>query len=288
MKASGEQTLFRGRCVRVGAFRRFPWDPPFRDTGPIGGYLLVFPRTPVVITHAGAAPVLADASRVMLYNQGQEYTRRSVGGRGDECDTFAFDPALVVDAVRERDARVEDRRDRPFTTTHAPVDPATYLLQRRVFEHVARAEKVDAAFVEEAALHLLARAVAATSPPRSRDARASTRRAHAELAEACRHVLARHLDEPMSLDRLARTVDASPFHVARVFRRETGVTLHAHRRDLRLAASLEQVLACDDLARVAVDLGFATHSHFTSEFRRVFGVTPSAFRGGAAPKRARS
>jgi AraC-like DNA-binding protein len=32
-----------------------------------------------------------------------------------------------------------------------------------------------------------------------------------------------------------------------------------------------------DLTRIALDLGFSSHSHFTAAFRRHFGLTPSAF-----------
>ena len=35
-----------------------------------------------------------------------------------------------------------------------------------------------------------------------------------------------------------------------------------------------------DLAELAVELGFADHSHFSNSFRRILGVPPSAVRGG--------
>jgi AraC family transcriptional regulator len=35
-----------------------------------------------------------------------------------------------------------------------------------------------------------------------------------------------------------------------------------------------------DLTEVAMDLGFADHSHFSNSFRRVLGVPPSAVRSG--------
>jgi AraC-like DNA-binding protein len=33
-----------------------------------------------------------------------------------------------------------------------------------------------------------------------------------------------------------------------------------------------------DLRGLAASLGFSSHSHFTSRFRRAFGITPSCFR----------
>jgi len=61
-------------AMQIGRFRCRPDDPKFANSGPIRGWLLVFPRTSVWIRHAGKSPVLADPSRVMLYNRGQEYT----------------------------------------------------------------------------------------------------------------------------------------------------------------------------------------------------------------------
>ena len=51
---------------------------------------------------------------------------------------------------------------------------------------------------------------------------------------------------------------------------------------LRLHASLEMLRDTSrDLSTIALDLGFADHSHFTMAFRRRFGVTPSGWRGRA-------
>jgi AraC-like DNA-binding protein len=47
----------------------------------------------------------------------------------------------------------------------------------------------------------------------------------------------------------------------------------------RLAHTLDAVLDCgDDLTTIALDAGFASHSHFTARFRSFFGCTPVALR----------
>ncbi|HEY8088446.1 MAG TPA: helix-turn-helix transcriptional regulator [Polyangiaceae bacterium] len=157
-------------------------------------------------------------------------------------------------------------------------------MQRRVVEHLGASARCgrapDPLFVEEAMVRLLSRAArASTSGLPARGAR--VRDDHRALADACRARLAERLDEPLPLTALARSLGVSPYHLARVFRRECGATLHATRNSLRLRTALERVSAGDDLARVAVDLGFASHSHFTALFRRAFGVTPSRFRAGS-------
>ena len=129
-------------------------------------------------------------------------------------------------------------------------------------------------------VRLLGRAADAATAG-SPDRPASIRGDHRALCDACRAHLAAHLGAPLSLTRLARDLGVSPFHLARVFRRETGTTVHATRHALRLRTSLERITAGDDLARVAVELGYASHSHFTARFRRTFGATPSSVRARA-------
>lgn len=83
------------------------------------------------------------------------------------------------------------------------------------------------------------------------------------------------------LGELARLAHISPFHFARLFKISTGLPPHR----FVLARRMEQakrLLACVDIpiATVGRDVGFRTASHFTAAFRRVTGMTPSAYRAG--------
>ena len=71
----------------------------------------------------------------------------------------------------------------------------------------------------------------------------------------------------------------SRFRLCRAFRRATGSTLHAWREERRMRAALAALAdGADDLTRLALDLGYSSHSHFTARFRRTFGRSPSAAR----------
>jgi len=102
---------------------------------------------------------------------------------------------------------------------------------------------------------------------------------HADLALRARAELARHAATSLSVGLVAARLGVSPFHLCRVFREQVGTTLHGYRRDLRLRLALERLetpsLSCSELAYT---LGFSSHSHFTSVFRRHMGETPSAVR----------
>lgn len=92
-------------------------------------------------------------------------------------------------------------------------------------------------------------------------------------------LIAADLGAAHSLKALARELGVSPFHLAHVFRERTGGSVHQYLLQLRVSAALERLANSDEaLSRVALDLGFASHSHFTAVFRRHVGVAPSVAR----------
>jgi AraC-like DNA-binding protein len=92
-------------------------------------------------------------------------------------------------------------------------------------------------------------------------------------------LLAKRLGERITLEEIARALEASPFHLARVFQTQTGVPVHRYLSRLRLRTALDRLEAgARDLTALALELNFSSHSHFTDAFRREFGFTPSNFR----------
>ena len=64
-----------------------------------------------------------------------------------------------------------------------------------------------------------------------------------------------------------------------MFRDSVGTSIYDYVLQERLAHTLDAVLDCgDDLTAIALDAGFASHSHFTTRFRTFFGCTPGALR----------
>lgn len=83
----------------------------------------------------------------------------------------------------------------------------------------------------------------------------------------------------LSLHELAEAASSSPFHLARSFRRRTGLSPHQYRLHLRLAAALAQLDAGErDLAGLAHALGFCRQSHLGALLLREVGVTPGEAR----------
>lgn len=108
--------------------------------------------------------------------------------------------------------------------------------------------------------------------------RSSTSAVRRRLADTARAVLT---DDPASLGLrdVANHVGASPCHLSRVFRAETGMTLTRFRARLRVRLALDRIAAGErDLASLAADLGFADHAHLTRTVRQEVGAPPTAVR----------
>ncbi|CAI8965818.1 AraC family transcriptional regulator [Pseudomonas sp. IT-P74] len=86
------------------------------------------------------------------------------------------------------------------------------------------------------------------------------------------------LAAPPSLEALAATVNLSPFHFARVFRRATGMPPHTWLMQQRIARARALLQSGCLPLEVAMQLGFADQSHLSRQFKQVYGVGPGAYR----------
>ncbi|MEZ5318751.1 MAG: AraC family transcriptional regulator [Vicinamibacterales bacterium] len=280
-QASGiDRLVYRSELVAVGAFRCPADHPLFADSGPIRNHCVVFPRTRARIEPSGHEAFESDRAVVPVYNAGQQYRRRAVNGLADECDYFALTPAAFADVAATAASFGVASPDEGFRVSHVHASVAVYARQRLVFRRAASAGASLA--IDEAVLAMTAEVLRVPGVPRAGGA---ARPAHRALASRTRAALAATVGAPLMLSDLARMVGASPFHLCRVFRAVTGLTIHAYRERLRIAASIDRLEAGDDLSAVALDLGYSSHSHFTAAFRAACGVTPSGWRRLSAPAR---
>ena len=265
--------LLETKTVTVGEFRCPADDPAWHETNCIGDEPhLVFPLTPVVIDQVDKGAVLTTANHTVFYDAGQLYRRRLESELGDQCVFIRLGPRTF-----ERLAGDLLDDDKRLRSIHAPSDRETYL-QRHLLVRRLREGTITTKMAEDVAL-ALARSALSRSRRLSRGRTDRTRIAHRDLAEGTKALIARTFPEPQPLGRLAAALRTSAFHLARVFRTETGFSVGAYQRSLRLRAALERLPTHDEgLTTLALELGFSSHSHFTETFRREFGVAPSALR----------
>ena len=272
--ADPDRIIFESPLVKVGAFRLPAGHPDFEDTGPARNYCFVFPRHACWIEHEGERPFVADATTVPLYNPGRPYRRGLIDPAGDASDWFAIAPAALAEVVSRFDARAAEHPERLFSRGAVNAPAGLFLTQRKIFHHVVGDAPPDALFVEESVLNMLDVVMRQTyGAPATRGERSS-----AALVAGARVHLARTFRGKGGIADVAAAVGTSPFHLCRVFRRETGYSLHRYRTELRLRWSLQPLADGVDILTTALDAGFAHHSHFTMSFRRTFGIPPSMFR----------
>jgi AraC family transcriptional regulator len=246
-------------------------------------HTLVFPRSGVFIKKVSEKDQLvADSTRVLFFNRHETCRFSHPADGGDKCTSIRFQAQPLVDFLQSVHSPVADSPERPFRSSTAVSTSSLALKLHRLRRLILFAQSDNALAIEETCASLLTEALANAGEEHTtelRKNRDSTRKAHRDLVDATRVVLARRFREKLSLAELARAVFSSPFHLARIFRCVTGTTLHHQQNRLRLRCALEHLANGKvDLTMLALDLGFSSHSHFTQAFRSEFCCAPSEFR----------
>jgi AraC-like DNA-binding protein len=251
----------------------------------IGPYpTIAFPRVAVSIKQADRYPVVATPNHVVLYNAHHPYHRQLLDPRGDECEFVSISGPLLDEIVEAAGHHGRQVRQGPFQVSHAPCPSSVYLRQRAVFEQIRSASGMDPLYAEEQYLLLVEEVMRSALNFRTAERQpAAVTSRHREQVAAARRFLARYYCEPLRIEDVAVAADSSDFHLCRIFKRHSGLTVHQFLTQLRLRSSLERLLDTDSsILSIALDLGFTSHSHFTAAFQRSFGLSPAAFRKSPA------
>lgn len=95
----------------------------------------------------------------------------------------------------------------------------------------------------------------------------------------CLDYIHSHLHDPIPLHTLATIVSLNPSYLSTLFKKQTGLSVHAYIMDKKIEASknLLQYSAYSSVD-IANYLSFSSHSHFINVFKKHTGITPCAFR----------
>jgi len=98
-----------------------------------------------------------------------------------------------------------------------------------------------------------------------------------DLADARYH-------EPLDVDTLARAAFVSPAHFSRQFRRAFGETPHQYLLTRRLERAAELLRNTDrSVAEICMAIGLRSVGSFTTSFKQLYGMTPTAYRAQHPP-----
>ncbi len=172
-----------------------------------------------------------------------------------------------------------DMADRQGThlLTPAPEDGAALRRRLEELEQAGRDEQFAARALQDTlvvqVLILIGR-IALSSAPAGEAARPPY---DPKISDALSYIN-EHLKEELTAERLAERVFLSKYHFMRLFKAETGSTVHAYVRQRRLLYAAHLIRMGAPVTKAAADSGFRDYSTFFRAFRESFGVSPGQLR----------
>lgn len=229
---------------------------------------------PVHVSFAKRHQCFAAGSLLTTYAPGESF-HLDLPGHYRNIELTATPEALAEVAGADYD-RIGDDIQRGFcvhsTTDNRRARDAALRLARLIEHSTASHLLIHAAALEFLAWHLQGhgRATApAAIPPRER-----------KLLEAARDRLLRNLDAPPTIAELARETGLNQLKLKRGFKELFDSSIYALFQRERMDRA-RQLLENHDVTETAMLLGYSNVSHFSSAFRKQFGVLPSEARRGA-------
>jgi AraC-like DNA-binding protein len=265
------KTLLDSDSLQIGLFEARPRSDACGDVERQGTSVVVLPVSGVFSRHdAPGRYVIGTPSHAVFVAADTPYRISYPGAIGDRALTLRFASAPARNRL-DRHGHSEQM------ASHGLLPAGAMMLRNLLWTRLQRAQ-ADEFEAEVLGLDLLAMSLGSMrsgSEPMRHSAHVRRMRAVERVKEA----LALAPSDGWSVAKLAKVANLSPFHLCHVFRKIVGTSIYHYVLQERLARALDVVVdGSDDLTAIALAAGFASHSHFTSRFRRFFGCTPSALR----------
>ena len=265
------KTLFAGGALQIGSFWARPLFDACGDVERQSSNAVVLAVSGLFSKHdAPGRYVIGTPSHAVLFTANAPYRIGYPGAIGDRGLILRFGEDL---AAEQHSQRGSDNG----LAAYGLLSADTMMLRNLLWARLQRSE-ADEFESEALGLDLLAMSLSSMRPSIPTP-RGSALHRHRRAVELVKEAVGVAPADKWGVGSLAKVASLSPFHLGRVFREMVGTSVYDYVLQERLAHSLDAVLeGGSDLTAIALEAGFASHSHFTERFRRFFGVTPTALR----------
>lgn len=107
---------------------------------------------------------------------------------------------------------------------------------------------------------------------------------HHEQAHLARQMMDQGYATSITIEQLSNAVALSPFYLIRLFRRIYKQTPHQYLIHLRITRAKELLRNSDlSVMEICMAVGYESLGSFSTLFRKVAGLSPSAYRGRSRP-----
>lgn len=230
---------------------------------------LVFPYRGVYVRHLGSEQAVAEANQVLFFNAAESYCVSHPVDGGDSSLVLALEESWLRELAPP--ALVRAGGALAFRMQRRRIDARAQALVA-MLRHSLHRKTVEGLEAETLALTLARRAFGERT---SHAAKASSGRQ--KLVDRAKLVLSADPARRWRLGDIATEVGVSPVYLTQVFQQVEAMPLYRYQLRMRLARALDLIDAYDDLTALGLELGFSSHSHFSSAFRQTYGRTPAEF-----------
>lgn len=245
-------------------------------------HVISFVHEGAFVLHSQGRAEVVDPTAVLLYNPGAPFQSSHPFGCCDRGSALVIRREALLDVMVHHDPAAEERPGALFTLPLGRGLSRACLLQRMMVRALRTPEPRDPLVVEATVFKLLGEIAAGCAAGSGRGPapfRSKPRRARRDYVADSKVLLQNSFQRKPRLEEIARSLYVSPYHLCRLFKEETGESIHQYVNRLRLRQALETLASGEaDLNDLALSLGFADHSHFSASFRREFGVSPGDVR----------
>ncbi len=263
----------------LGKFIASADDPGFVTSGPAKGHLIVFPREEVAITQGTQRPFVANSTNVVLYNRGIDYRRHVIAEIGDHCDFLDVEDDVIAYWLKKvlGQTGTSWQAEQPFAVSIAVASSRLFQTQGELFDLAHNSGDVEQ--INRLVHSVLEQVVACTARTSHGIDYQTCRDEHWRLVFQAQRLICKDYAEPLTTERIARSLGVSRFHLCRIFRQNTGTTIHRYLNNLRLRKSTALLRYGKlNITSIAPHIGYSSHSHFSSSFRESFRMTPQQWR----------